>query len=399
MDAILAGSSTNSRRSLSRARSTTTRNSPSPISDHWDKHRGKRFKSDSSPEVTRSTTTVSSTTSVTMSTDMSPVKDEKERSDYDQALYLLENNPPEQRLDFHLPYSQYLKLEECWSKIKSARNISEDQKYPYLAYNSCAEYVTVVTVPRDLHEVAALELGNETINGARKYLASHGANASVASRILLAGSTTTKGAFGNYVNSKKQADGTIKYKRTGTTSKVMIAIEVGYSEHYAALCRDKDAWIDGQHVKVCILVCLDESPRFRNPRTRHETVGDVGREREAMSQAVAETVERDTSRDYYGQIEYRGHKWVGDLKEAFIEVWRAKKRHPTRYQLIQNAWCSNRLPNTIGLKLRDFIPDEDWEAANIVDGGISFDADLYVHNLRRSMETTADERYYDYISR
>ncbi|KAK9336466.1 hypothetical protein V1521DRAFT_448739, partial [Lipomyces starkeyi] len=68
--------------------------------------------------------------------------------------------------------------------------------------------------------------------------------------------------------------------------------------------------------------------------------------------------------------------WVGDLKEAFIEVWRAKKRHPTRYQLIQNAWCSNRLPNTIGLKLRDFIPDEDWEAANIVDGGISFDADL-----------------------
>ncbi|KAK9314956.1 hypothetical protein V1524DRAFT_431056 [Lipomyces starkeyi] len=89
---------------------------------------------------------------------MSPVKDEKERSDYDQALYLLDNNPPEQRLDFHLPYSQYLILEECWSKIKSARNISEDQKYPYLAYKSCAEFVTVVTVPPDLHEAAALEL-------------------------------------------------------------------------------------------------------------------------------------------------------------------------------------------------------------------------------------------------
>ncbi|KAK9350020.1 hypothetical protein V1523DRAFT_421086 [Lipomyces doorenjongii] len=54
---------------------------------------------------------------------MSPVKEEKELSDYDQALYLLENNPPEQRLDFHLPYSRYFKLEECWSKIKSARSI------------------------------------------------------------------------------------------------------------------------------------------------------------------------------------------------------------------------------------------------------------------------------------
>ncbi|KAK9493302.1 hypothetical protein V1508DRAFT_403997 [Lipomyces doorenjongii] len=366
--------------------------------DHWDKHRGKRFKSDSSPECTTSTTAVSSTTSV-LSTDMSPVKDEKELSDYDRALYLLENNPPEQRLDFHLPYSQYLKLEECWAKIKSARNISEDQKYPYLAYNSFAEYVTVVTIPRDLHEIAAWELGIENINGARKYLASNGTNASVASRIVHAGSTTTVGSFGNYARSKKQADGTIKYKRTGATSEVMIAVEVGYSEHYAALCRDKDMWIDGQHVKVCILVCLDESPRFRNPRTRPENIGVVRERRDAMAQAVAETVERDTSRGYFGQIEYQGHKWVGDLKDAFIEVWRAKKRHPVRYQLIQNSWRSNRLPKTVGLKLRDFIPDEDWEAANVVDDSISFDGDLYVHNLRRAMETTADERYMEYISR
>ncbi|KAK9350659.1 hypothetical protein V1523DRAFT_445221 [Lipomyces doorenjongii] len=372
MDAMVAGSSTKSRRSLSlrdrQPRGTVL-------------HRGKRFKSDSSPECTRSTTAVSSTTSV-LSTDMYPVKDEKELSDYDQALYLLENNPPEQRLDFHLPYSQYLKLEECWAEIKSARNISEEQKYPYLAYNSCAEYVTVVTIPRDLHEIAAWELGIEIINGARKYLASNGANASLASRIVHAGSTTTVGSFGNYARSKKQADGTIKYKRTGATSEVMIAVEVGYSEHYAALCRDKDMWIDGQHVKVCILVCLDESPRFRNPRTRPENIGVVRERPDAMAQAVAETVERDTSRGYFGQIEYQ-----------------AKKRHPVRYQLIQNSWLSNRLPKTIGLKLRDFIPDADWEAANIVDESISFDGDLYVHNLRIAMGTTADERYMEYISR
>ncbi|KAK9428058.1 hypothetical protein V1505DRAFT_402144 [Lipomyces doorenjongii] len=388
MDAVLAGPSTNSRPSFR------------SISDHyWDKHGsgGKRFKSDSSPG-SRSTTSVSSMTALTLSTDMSPVKEEKKLSDYDQALYLLENNPPEQRLDFYLPYSRYLKLEECWSKIKSARNISEDQKYPYLAYNSCAEYVTVVTVPRDLHEVAAWELGIEIINGARKYLTSQGANASVASRIVQAGSTTTVGSFGNYANSKKQADGTIKYKRPGAKHEVMIAVEVGYCEHYAALCRDKDAWIDGKHVKVCILVCLDESPRFRNPGTRHENVGDVIGECEEMVRAVTESVERDTSLGYYGHIEYQGHKWVGNLTEAFIEVWRAKKRHPTRYQLIQNSWCSNRLPKTIGLKLRDFIPDEDWEAANIVDGNISFDGNLYVHNLRISMETTAEERYEEYIS-
>ncbi|KAK9344074.1 hypothetical protein V1522DRAFT_445733 [Lipomyces starkeyi] len=311
------------------SRSTTTRNTPSPISDYWDKHRGKRLKSDSSPEFTTSTTTVSSTTSVTLSTDMSPVRDEKERSDYDQALYLLENNPPEQRFDFHLPYSQYLKLEECWSKIKSARNISEDQKYkpltcicfqivaynfnivgtPILAYNSCAEYVTVITVPRDLF-AAGFYLGKTILAGAEEHLSSHAANAILASRIVYVGSTTTTGSF----------DGTLKYKRAGAMHEIMIAIEFGY----------KMRWIDGQHKKVCILVCLDESPRFRNPGTQHENVGDVIGECKAVAQAVAETVERDTSLGYYGHIEYQGHTWVGNLKEAFIEVWRAKKRHPTR---------------------------------------------------------------------
>ncbi|KAK9362394.1 hypothetical protein V1504DRAFT_448348 [Lipomyces starkeyi] len=328
---------------------------------------------------------------------MSPQKDEKGLSDYDTALSLLTNNPPEQRLDVHLPYSQYLKLEECWSKIRSARNISEDQKYPYLAYNTAAEIVTVVTVPRALHETAAVELGPMILDGARKYLSSHGADASLVSKIFNAGSYTTMGTYDNYDKSKKQADGTIMYENDNAMTKVMIAIEVGYSENYTALCRDKDAWIDGQHVKVCILVCLNESPRFRNPRTRNENVRDVNAEMEAMGRYVAESVRRATSQGYYGCIEYRGHKWVGDLHEAFIEVWRANKRQPIRYPLIQNTWSCNRLPKTIGLKMRDFIPDEDWEAANIPDGSLSFDGDLYVRVLRRSMVGTAKQRYKEFI--
>ncbi|KAK9494029.1 hypothetical protein V1508DRAFT_403383 [Lipomyces doorenjongii] len=350
MDAVLAGPSTNSRPSLSRARSTTTRNSASPSAATRDKH---------APAGKRSTTGVLSTMSVRLSTDMSPATEEKELSDYDQALYLLENNPPERRLDFYLPYSRYLKLQECWSKIKSARYISEDQKYPYLAYNSCAEYVTVVTVRRDLHEIAVWELGIEIINGARKYLSSQRANASLASRILPVGSTTTK-----------QADGKIKYKGPGAMNEVMIAIRL-----------DTDAWIDGQHAKICILVCLDESSRFRNPRTRHENVGDVIGQCAAMVQVVTETVEKDTSLGYYGHIEYQGHKWVGNLEEALIEVWRVKKRHPTRYVSSVIRLNSNGQPCSHTLC------------------GISFDGDLYVHSLRTTMVTTAEERYKDYISR
>ncbi|ODQ71066.1 hypothetical protein LIPSTDRAFT_5095 [Lipomyces starkeyi NRRL Y-11557] len=57
-------------------------------------------------------------------------------SEYEDVFRLLTENPPEQILDVHFPYS----------------------KYPYLEYNSLTETVTVVTVPNSIHEVAVYEL-------------------------------------------------------------------------------------------------------------------------------------------------------------------------------------------------------------------------------------------------
>ncbi|KAK9322016.1 hypothetical protein V1517DRAFT_261163, partial [Lipomyces orientalis] len=93
---------------------------------------------------------------------------------------------------------------------------------------------------------------------------------------------------------------------------------------------------------------------------------------------------------------YRGHKWVGYLNGAFIEVWRADKRLPIKYQPLQIAPSCNRLSKTIGLKIRDFI-EEDWEVANTPDRSIPFDRRLYVPILRKSPKPTAEPRYKDHI--
>ncbi|KAK9320384.1 hypothetical protein V1517DRAFT_348230 [Lipomyces orientalis] len=222
--------------------------------------------------------------------------DENALSDYETALSLLKHNPPE----------HFLKLEKCWAKIRLAQNISEDQKYPSLAYNSA--------------------VGRRILNGAEEYLSRHGADARLLQSIVNFGSTTTEGRYGGYTKSKKQADGTIKYKRSGAEAKVMIVIEVGYCENYTAFCRDKDLWIEGQHVPVCILVCLDESPRFRNSKARYEHVSNVDVEMQSMARCVAESVDRDSTQSNYGEIKYPGHTWVGGLTNAFIEVWRANKK-------------------------------------------------------------------------
>ncbi|KAK9234345.1 hypothetical protein V1525DRAFT_428543 [Lipomyces kononenkoae] len=363
MDAIVTGSSINFRQSVSRARSTTTRNSPSRASDLG----------------------------------MSLSKAEKAVSDFDKALDLLKNNPAEQRLDVHMSYSRYLELEECWPKIKAARNISS--KYPSLSYNSVAETVTVITIPRDLHEVGAADLVNSIIGNANIFLASHGADASLIRRIKDARASDRKGR-GDYARSKKMADSVIVFA-AGTVEgvKTMIAIEVGFTENYNALCEDKDFWILGQHVDVCIFVCLEESPRFRNPRTPFESVADVDAEVATMMQNVAADFDRDSARGHYGSIEYRGHKLVGELREAFIEVWRVNRRRPRRYvYMIQDSLSLKAPPKSFGLRIRDLVPQNylaDW---HIPDGDIVFDGDEYLVSLRQFMAETARQRYFGFIS-
>ncbi|KAK9233742.1 hypothetical protein V1525DRAFT_460014, partial [Lipomyces kononenkoae] len=182
------------------------------------------------------------TTSVSM--DNALVRDENALSNYDMALSLLENNPPENRLDVSMSYSQYQQLEESWSQIKSAKGITEDQRYPYLSYNSLFQIATVVTVPRDLHEVAASELREQIMQSIKAYLSLH--NPDAIGTIVDSGSVKAKPQW-------EQSDGVFKYISTDFGLAIMVAIEVGYSESYAALNRDKNLWLDGHHVKVCVL--------------------------------------------------------------------------------------------------------------------------------------------------
>ncbi|KAK9234300.1 hypothetical protein V1525DRAFT_67222 [Lipomyces kononenkoae] len=308
------------------------------------------------------------------------------------ALSLLENNPPENRLDVPLSYSQYLQLEKGWSQIKSANDISEDQRYwlrihssysaiadsfrccryPYFYYNSLFQIATVVTVPRDLHEVAALELRQEIMQSIKADLSLHKPDA--LGTIVDSGSVKEKVYEGAYSRSSIQSSGVCKYSSIDGRA-IMVAIEVGSSETYTALCRDKNLWLDGHHVKVCLLLCFKESPRFRNPRCPYESI-NVTAEKDTMQLHAIETV-----RSSFGPISYRNHKWLGELKEGFIEVWRHDGA--VRYPLTERGKACDALPTNIGLRIQDFYPTEVWQAANIPDGDILVYRTIFMKYIKR----------------
>ncbi|KAJ8096596.1 hypothetical protein POJ06DRAFT_304127 [Lipomyces tetrasporus] len=72
----------------------------------------------------------------------------------------------------------------------------------------------------------------------------------------------------------------------------MVVIEVWTGETYGKLLDDKDMWINGKGVNVVMLI--------------------------------------------YGPLEYRDHKWVGELRETFIEVCRPDSHD--RFDLIQDGF-------------------------------------------------------------
>ncbi|KAK9238028.1 hypothetical protein V1525DRAFT_402227 [Lipomyces kononenkoae] len=364
--------------------------SPSPVSDLSDEHSGKYFKLACSPESTASKTDISSAMSGTQSTDKSPVPDDKLLSEFDKALNLLKSNSPEQRLDIQMPYSQFLELDESWSKIKSELSLDE-KSYPRLSYNSVTETVTVVTIPKNLHEVAASEVRHQIMKSIEEYL-SHQSPESIG-RIVDTGSSDVRGSGGDYEHSVKQADGLFQYIGGGADL-VTVAFEIGFSQNYDSLLANKDMWIQGCHAKACVLICLNEDPRFRNPTRPFENVGDLAGEKEAMNLHADATVPLDGS--YFPQIRFRDHVWAGGLTEAFIEVWRADGDE--RFPLIEHRRPHHNPTTTLGLHVSEFFQDDAWQSLGIDDFILPFNGRLYLMRLRMGMVAMAGARFADFIT-
>ncbi|KAK9261727.1 hypothetical protein V1519DRAFT_460680 [Lipomyces tetrasporus] len=320
--------------------------------------------------------------SVTLPTGKSPGPDENWISESDKALSLLKSNAPEQRLDIQMPYSQYLKLEESWSNIKSD-TYSEDKGYYPTRRDAVTETVTVVTVPRNLHEVAASELRRQIMNGIVEHLSHHSPES--LGRIVDAGSSNVRGSGGGYEHSVKQADGLFQYIGPGA-GPATVAFEVGFSQNYDSLLGNKDMWIQGCHAKAFSTIS--------NPTEPVENIGDVAAEKAAMTLHALATVPLDGS--YFPQIRYRDHVWAGGVTEAFIEVWRADGYE--KFPLIEDRRPHHILTTTLGLHVSDFFEDDAWQALGIEDLNIPFDGTLYLTLLKGGMVKLAEGRFADFIT-
>ncbi|KAK9358563.1 hypothetical protein V1504DRAFT_493703 [Lipomyces starkeyi] len=320
-----------------------------------------------------------------MSTDTVPAND----ADYDKALSLLTHNPPEQRSDIPMPYSQYLQIEKSWSKFKSDNNISEEKS---LSYNALMRIATVVTTQSALHDRTAAVFREIIKSNVNEYLSIHKPNER--RRIKDNASTTVK-ALGPYGKTSKDPDESFLYERPDRKSRLQVVVECGVSENYKDLCRDKNLWIQHLGAKAVILICLKDAPPFKNPRATYDDIKDPVAEVIKMQQYALEAMQYNLEQGHCGPIEYRSHMWAGKLDEVFVEVWRAGKTQPVRKWLIRDG-RHNRLPKTIGLKISDFFPED---PSKIQDSNVPLHGGRYIlwEDLAGAMRWTAEMRFIDFL--
>lgn len=114
------------------------------------------------------------------------------------------------------------------------------------------------------------------------------------------------------INGPKIADLAVKFRNHSGTLKVKFVLEVGFSESYEQLAREARLGVDGTlTVSVCVLVDLQENPRYRCP-TSH--LSDANLER--LKLPLATTPEmfqristfRQASKDLIGQVSFPRHR-------------------------------------------------------------------------------------------
>ncbi|KAK9344902.1 hypothetical protein V1522DRAFT_422699 [Lipomyces starkeyi] len=139
-----------------------------------------------------------------------------------------------------------------------------------------------------------------------------------------------KSTHGKYSKSSKEPDGSFFYDDDDAGHVLRVVIEAGHSEHYGNLLRDKDMKMKGMDVKAVVLICLKESPSFKNPPAYEEGIEYVDLEVGRMKQYILKVRQRDLEQGFYGPVEYRNHIWFGNFSDAFIEVWRVGMKDPVR---------------------------------------------------------------------
>lgn len=186
-------------------------------------------------------------------------------------------------------------------------------RYPSFFYDASTLKMIVQCMPSPVHE-AVVTMFSEGFSNARFSM-----SALRRKDILLVTGEDYNIFRGPYQGSRKIADLAVKFRNLSGALEVKFVLEVGFSESYEQLVQEARLWIDGTStVSVCVLVDLQENPRYRCP-TSYLSDTDF----EKLKLPLVTTPEMfQLPQNQYGPAKFKGFNWTGVISTAQVELWK-----------------------------------------------------------------------------
>ncbi|ODQ74056.1 hypothetical protein LIPSTDRAFT_244291 [Lipomyces starkeyi NRRL Y-11557] len=120
-----------------------------------------------------------------------------------------------------------------------------------------------------------------------------------------------------YPNYEMQPDGVIFF-RTSAGEEYKFVVEVGMSQTHDSLIQKARKWLYDNKCKIVLLLAFYEKERYS---ARLKRISLTARQ---MEDDVAQINQRWSSRNVsgFGALEFKGHTWLDEISQAFIEVVR-----------------------------------------------------------------------------
>ncbi|MCJ1407360.1 hypothetical protein MMC19_001431 [Ptychographa xylographoides] len=248
---------------------------------------------------------------------------------------------------------------DFWKLYKTFGAGEVDYRWPSISFNSHISTAIIEWMPSSVHEPLASTF-IEQFGVVKERL-----SPAIAKQMRVVGGQTIGAFHGLYQSSRKEADVLFKHHPPNGPISYTCAIEVGFAERYEDLVEDIKLWIEGGHVRMVILINVEEAPLYRCPTRALQDDEIEALDLPAIPALTTSMVSLEDQTDRFGPLHIRGLTWVNKMR-AFLEIWKpdgitgnAKQQGDRKYFVDAD--------NEIGeldIKLGDLYPIDDMDGGN-----------------------------------
>lgn len=184
-----------------------------------------------------------------------------------------------------------------------------------MSFNSHTSTAIIEWMPSGAHEPLASTF-IEKLGVAKELL-----SPAIARQVKVVGGQKVGAFRGSYQSSMKEADVLFKYHPPNGPISYTCAIEVGFAERYEDLVADIKLWIEGGHMRMVILIKVDEAPLYRCPTRALQDNEIEALDLPAIPDLNTSMVALENQTDRFGPLQIHGLTWVNKM-DAFLEIWK-----------------------------------------------------------------------------